>query len=382
MALPLTFRTNIVVFSGDRLFNDPTMRPDYTEALQAQLEESCLFTPMLGVNVALWDEHLGSWTGSCGYKNPKTKERLGVNEIVYIYSITKTFTAVAVLKLVERGELSLDDAASRFVPHLNLSKAITIRHLLNHTSGLPNYTELEDYGPSVSTMPGQPWKEDRILDLIRGRAPDFAPGSGWHYSNTGYFLLKRVIEALSATSFSAAMAQLIIRPLGLENTFVAEDIPSGRLTPGYSRDLNAEKRMENVAGKYHPGWCYAGLMASCVTDVVEFYKQLLLGDLLPDPLLAQLREPVPTGSRDPRFVNPCYGFGVMIDPGSEYGTLIGHSGEGPGYNPWIMHLTDFHGRALTMAIFGNTGPVGIPMLLAHDLLSRIEEVDGSRSQSR
>lgn len=349
------------------------MNPDFAEALQEQLEESALFTPMLGVNVALFDEKLGSWIGSCGYKDPKTKERLGAGEIFYIYSITKTFTAAALLKLVERGALSLDDAVCRFIHDLGLPKAITIRRLLNHTSGLPNYTELEDYGPSVAAMPGQPWKEDRIFDLIREGTRDFAPGCGWHYSNTGYFLLRKVIETLSTRSFADALAQLVIEPLGLESTFVAESLSPERLTPGYSRDLNPGRRMENIARKYHPGWCYTGLIASSAADTVKFYNDLFSGKLLPDALLAQLREPISIDKNDPRFVNPCYGLGVMIDTGAKYGPLFGHAGDGSGYNPWVMRLASFRGRAVTIAIFGNTGPVGIPMLLVNDLLSRIED---------
>ena len=351
-----------------------TMNPNYAKALQQQLDESCLFTPMLGVNVALCDGKLGSWSGCCGYKNPKTKEHLGANEIFYIYSITKTFTAVVILKLVERGELTLTAPVCRFIPNLGLLPEITVRHLLNHTSGLPNYTELEDYLPSVVATPTHPWEEGRILNLIQTGQRDFEPGGGWHYSNTGYFLLKKIIKTLSTSSFTDAMEELIIRPLGLEHTFVAEGISSHRLTPGYSRDLNPGRRMENITSKYHPGWCYTGLLASSAADVVKFYQGIFLGKLLSASLVAQLCEAVSTGKKDPRFVNPCYGLGVMIDTGSQYGTLIGHAGEGPGYNPWVMHLTNFHGRALSIAIFGNTGPVGIPLLLVNDLLSQIENV--------
>ena len=338
------------------------------------MDESFLFTPMLGISVALCDVKLGSWSGYCGYKNPKTKEHLGANEIFYIYSITKTFTAVAILKLVERGKLRLTDPVCRFIPDLGLSPVIAVKHLLNHTSGLPNYTELEDYLPSIVATPSQPWEEERILKLIQNGKRDFEPGGGWHYSNTGYFLLKKIIETLSTSSFASAMEEFIIRPLGLKNTFVVEGIPSPRLTPGYSRELSPDRRMENITNKYHPGWCYTGLLASSASDVVKFYQDLFLAKLLPAFLVAQLCEAVATGKKDPRFVNSCYGLGVMIDTGSPYGTLIGHAGEGPGYNPWVMHLTNFHGRALSIAIFGNTGPVGIPLLLVHDLLSQIKTV--------
>jgi len=259
------------------------------------------------------------------------------------------------------------------LPDLNIAETITLRQLLNHTSGLPNYSDLEDYEPSVSAAPSQPWNEKRIIELIQNDKLNFEPGHGWNYSNTGYYVLRKVIERYANATFAKAIEDFIVEPLRLANTFVAETAPCHRLTPGYSRELHPDKRMEDVRDKYHPGWCYTGLIASSTEDTVKFYHKLLTGNLLPTVLVDELRKPISIGRKDPRFGNPCYGLGVMIDTHSKYGPLIAHGGDGPGYNPWVMHLPSFYGRALTIAVFANTGHGIVPMLLIDDLLAHLTD---------
>lgn len=349
------------------------MNEQYVRKLKKQLEESFLFTPFLGANLTIRDARLGEWHATCGFQDPTSREALASDSQFYIYSITKTFTAVIVLKLVEFGQLSLDDSIQPLVPGLKIDNHITIRQLLNHTAGLPSYTDSEKYMPGVKASPAQPWAEDWVVDLLENKQPDFAPGQGWHYSNTGYFVLKQLIENVTGQSFAEAVDKFIASPLGLSATFAAVDIGSDCLTPGYSRQLHADKRMENIKYKYHPGWCYTGLIVSSTSDTVRFYHALLGGNILAPHLLDELAQPVAIGKKDPRFGNPAYGLGVMIDTSSDYGLLIGHGGDGPGYNPWVMHLPDFHGRALTMAVFANTGYGIIPKFLVNDLLAQLSD---------
>ncbi|MEN8447646.1 MAG: serine hydrolase domain-containing protein [Cyanobacteria bacterium J06555_13] len=357
------------------------MESRYAQKLQQQLETSFLFTPFLGVNVTVQDEHLGVWHSACGYTDPQTKSALSPNALFYTYSITKTFVSTIILKLVESGVLSLDGALQKYLPTLNIASTITLRQVLNHTSGLPSYTALPEYSPSVAASPGEPWPETRVLDLLQTDALDFEPGTQWRYSNTGYFALKKVIER--ELPFAEALERYITVPLGLKNTFVADRIPVAAkgengnkdntlsLTPGYGRELHPQNRMENIIYKYHPGWCYTGLIASTTEQTVLFYQALFGGDLLPPALMEQLQEPVSTGYKDPRFGEPCYGLGVMIDRDSKYGTTLFHGGQGPGFRPWVIHVPDFEGRAVTIAIFANVSSDSIPLLLADDLLGQL-----------
>ena len=351
------------------------MHQHYADKLQEQLEESSLFTPFLGINVTIYDDKLGIWDASCGYANPQTKEKLKQRGLFYIYSITKTFTAALILKLVEEGKFSLDHFGYNLLPDLKIEQSITLRQLLNHTAGLPNYTELEDYQPSVTADPDKPWKEERIVDLIKTGKLDFEPGSGWHYSNTGYFVLKKIIEHCTKLSFTDAIKKYISGPLELSNTFAAEYILSDQLVAGYGRELQAEKRMEDIRHKYHPGWCYTGMLVSSTNETAKFYHELFTSNLLSKTSTDEIIQSVSIAQGHPLFKEPCYGLGVMIDTRSKYGLLIGHGGSGPGYNPWVMHLPDFFGRALTIAVFANAGFGIIPMFLVNDLLAQIAGTD-------
>ncbi|MEO1393807.1 MAG: serine hydrolase domain-containing protein [Cyanobacteria bacterium J06634_5] len=355
------------------------MHNTYVKNLQDQLNASFLFTPFLGVNVTIHDSTLGIWHAACGYSEPTAKTAIAPNATFYTYSITKTFVAVIILKLVEAGKLSLTDRLHHLLPALKIEKAITLRQVLNHTSGLPSYTALADYSPSVSASPGKPWPESRILQLLQTDTLDFEPGNGWRYSNTGYFALKKVIEKFSERSFPEALKHYITKPLGLKNTLAMESVPKEHtplnanlsITPGYSRELHAKNRMEDIVDKYHPGWCYTGLIASTTQETARFYHALFCEELLSQAMLNHLRKPVSIGFKDPHFGNPCYGLGVMIDTQSKYGLMYSHGGQGPGFRPWVVHLPSFEGRALTLAIFANTSSSAIPLSLAGDLLSQL-----------
>lgn len=243
---------------------------------------------------------------------------------------------------------------------------------MNHQSGIKNYTNLETYQPSVKEKPGQPWNECQIDDLINKTELDFQACKGWNYSNTGYYLLRKLLEKLTGSSFSNAITELILSPIGLINTMVADRIMGDQLTPAYSRELSADGSMENVSNKYNPLWCFTGNIASTTENIVQFFDRVFVYDFLLNEQLLEMCEPISVGQPVPNFGDPCYGLGLMIDTKSKYGRLYSHSGEGPGFNSWVMHLPDFFDRPLTMAVFSNTGLPGI-IPLAYDLLSIMEQ---------
>lgn len=312
------------------------MKAALKNALQEQLDQSFLFAPCLGINVTLKDEKHGFWTGASGFSDPKTKTRMLVDGRFYIYSITKIFTAVCILQMVYNKRLSLDEPITNWLADLPFPPSVTLRTLLNHTSGVPNYTSLESYLPAVQENPSVPWSYDTVLKLTCHGKLNFEPGSSWTYSNTGYMLLLKVIEAATDKNFANVLHQNIFKPLGLHNTYVAQEIDRGDLVPGFCRYLNLQQIMENVIDKYHPGWCATGLIVSTTTDVVQFYEDIFSGRLINSQQLDQMCQPVPIGqAASPLFRTPSYGLGVMLDPKSACGAKIGHGGDGPGYNTWV-----------------------------------------------
>ena len=269
------------------------MYGDLHQRLQKALDRWQLFAPYLGTTVTVMDSRLGSWSGASGYADGDAMTPMPVNAPCYIYSITKTFTAICCLQLAEGGAFSLDDPLAQYLQDLSLSPTVTIRRLLNHTAGIPNYTELEDYVPATQASPSQPWTYEEVLSRTCQGELDFVPGEDWHYSNTGYMFLKRLVEDVTAGGFAEAIARGIINPLRLTNTYVATNVDNGRLIPGYCPELLEPDVMLNVSQTYHPDWCLTGLIVSTTGEIARLYEALFAGQLLSPKSLAEMVEWTP-----------------------------------------------------------------------------------------
>lgn len=258
-----------------------------------------------------------------------------------IYSITKTFIATAILRLVATGDLGLDAPVRAILPGLPpaIGAGVTLRRLLNHTAGLPDYGGLPGYHDDLRRDPATPWSDERFLALIAARGMRFLPGKGWAYANIGYLLLRRVLETATAGTFAQALDRLVIAPAGLRETTVLVTLDDMRaLTPGYSTALREDDAPEDVSPRYHPGWVSHGLVASTAADTARVLDALLRGDLVPEPFLGEMLAPVRVPGEHPPFVDPSYGLGVMLDPGWPAGMLVGHGGGGPGYTTAAYHI--------------------------------------------
>ncbi len=217
-----------------------------------------------------------------------------------VYSVTKTAVAAAVLLLAREGSVELD----------------SVRGLLDHTSGLRDYGSLAEYHEAVRTRPGTAWDDDEFLARTAAAGPVFAPGDGWAYSNTGYLLLRRLLDE------HGGLAAFLPR-LGLADAAVADQMddfeaavpsPSALLLDGVA----------DVRGVYDPRWVGHRTLVARAGDLVDFWRELP----------AEMLEPrtfVPIGFDAPGFVRPSYGLGVMVDPENSLGTVVGHGGGGPGY---------------------------------------------------
>lgn len=264
------------------------------------------------------------------------------------YSCTKTFIAALVLRLGEEGRLALTDPVSRWFPDLPHSSAITVRHLLNHTSGLPDYGPLAAYHQAVRRTPSRPWNSDEFLARTLAQGVLFEPGKGWSYSNIGYLLLRMIVETLTGERLAGLLAARFFHPLGLGDTFVPETVADlGRLQPSRS-GVVAEEGAVDVRRVYHPGWVSHGVVASTPADMAEFCRRLFTGAVLSRDSLAAMTTLTPVPGAPPRYGRPCYGLGIMADCASRFGMLLGHNGGGPGYGASVFHAPDHHGGPLTV----------------------------------
>lgn len=273
------------------------------------------------------------------------------------YSITKTFTAALVLQLCEAGRLGLDDRLTTWLPRIDRAERIRVRQLLNHTAGIPDYGANRAYHDELRSSPATPWSFERFGEETFDRGLRFEPGQGWAYSNPGYMLLRRIVEEVSGTSYRALISERVVRPLGLERTFVAESIDDlAALAPGTSRALSLDGTPRDVRACYHPGWVSHGVVASTASDVARFLDALFGGALLSRASVARMLELValpaesPAAAPEPappsRWRRPSYGLGLMADPASPWGLIAGHNGGGPGYAASAFHAFELGGATV------------------------------------
>ncbi|MER7175858.1 serine hydrolase domain-containing protein [Streptomyces mesophilus] len=291
------------------------------------------------------------WFGSSGVADTSTNRKPVSYDRYRIGSTTKTFTATVLLQLVGEGRLSLDDSVEKWLPGVvqgngHDGSRITVRQLLNHTSGIFNYTN--DAGV-LAKLVGQGFLDHRFdsvlpQDLVRtamGHAPDFAPGTSWAYSNTNFILAGMIVEKVSGRSLSAEVNRRIIGPLGLGNTYLpgrSTSIvgPHGR---AYSKLMTGDPAAPvHDVTEMSATWAgSAGDMISTAGDINRFYGALLSGRLLRPAQQKEMFTAVETVNWIP---NTGYGLGMIRQKLSCGVQVWGHGGTIHGSLSWSMGLRD------------------------------------------
>ena len=238
-----------------------------------------------------------------------------------IGSISKQFTAAAVLFLAQEGKLTLDDPVSKYLPELTRAREVTIRMLLSHTSGYQDYWP-EDY---VMTSMMAPTTAQHILDVWGKRPLDFDPGTQWQYSNTNYVIAGRIVEQVSGMPLIDLLEKRIFLPLGMVNVYDADASRLPATDPtGYERHALGPPRPSPQEGA---GWMFAaGELAMPAHDLALWDISLIDRSLLSPASYAQMFTPVLLKNGD----NSGYGLGVFLKRRDGH-AMIEHSGEVSGF---------------------------------------------------
>jgi D-alanyl-D-alanine carboxypeptidase len=277
---------------------------------------------------------------------------LSTDASFYIYSVTKSLIAAAVLHQVSTGCLGLDAPIQDYWPNFPLATPITLRQILSHTSGLPDYGGLPAYHESVKTTPGAPWSPGTFLDVASRRGLLFDPGQGWSYSNIGYLALKLLLEKVTGQSMQDYLDELYFTPLGLTQTFVAASLDDvAGLTPGYTSIFGSE--LEDMSQRYHPGWVSHGVVVSTASELATMMHALITGHIIDLTLVDQMAQPVHSLGPHPPLQNVGCGLGLFMDTASPYGRVAGHNGGGPGYSIAAFHFSALADRPTTIAAATN-----------------------------
>jgi D-alanyl-D-alanine carboxypeptidase len=278
--------------------------------------------------------------------------------IVPIYSITKTLTAICALKLAESRLLRLEDPIGAIVTDVDLPRAITLTHLLRHTSGLRDYGGQRQYHEAVRSHPSHPWTREQFVDAVVPKGLLFEPGTGWSYSNVGYMLIVDAIERATGHPFATVLDHIVAAPLGLRNTFTLEQPSDMQLcVAGFGTDVTIDGSMRDVRDVYHPGWCAPRLVASTAAETTRIYDALFTGELLESRMLDRMLAlvPMPGTSGAPPSIGA--GMGVYSDAASKHGLNYHHGGGGPGYSTSVTIYPETPQGRVAIAVFLDSSEV-------------------------
>jgi D-alanyl-D-alanine carboxypeptidase len=284
-----------------------------------------------GVIVGVWAPGEGSYVKAYGTADTTSGEPLQVEDRVRIASITKTFVATVVLQLVDEGRLGLDETIEKYLPQVPAANAITVRHLLSHSSGLYDYED-QAFMKSVVADPLKVWDPQQLLSLATAHPADFAPGSSCAYSNTNYIALGIIVEQVTGDRLGEEIKNRIIIPLGLAATeFPTGPEITGEFSHGYT-DLNDPGVLSDIT-RIDMSWDWAaGAMISNLDDLEVWARALTGGELISEELQKQRLTWLNMPAYGP-WVS--YGLGIM-----KIGPLMGHSGADPGYNSAMYYLPE------------------------------------------
>jgi CubicO group peptidase (beta-lactamase class C family) len=289
-----------------------------------------------------------------GLITAEATERQEAQPLVPWWSFSKTVLAAAALALVDRRRLALDTPVA--------GAPYTLRHLLQHTSGLPDYGPNPDYHRAVADGES-PWTTDELLRRVNPSTLLFGPGTKFSYSNVGYLFVRQIIERTADADLNDALRALVFNPLGIEGVFVAS-------TPD-----EFDAVVWRNARRYDPRWVYHGCVVGSLSWAATCLHRLIYGDLLAPATKSAMRVPRSYDADTKAAEDFGYGLGLMIEPARNGERLVGHAGSGPGST-----ITVFSGlmgkRTFSAAV--NTDTAGtLPAVIGH--LRTLVEVTFDRS---
>ncbi|AKJ13161.1 peptidase [Streptomyces incarnatus] len=281
--------------------------------------EAAVAAGVPGVTATAEDRH-GTWSTTAGVGDLRTGRPRSTADRYRVGSITKTFVATVLLQLEAEGRLSLDDTVDTWLPgvvrgHGHDGRRITIRRLLNHTSGIFDYTSDADFGRAVFTRDGfarhryDTYTPGELVTIALRHEPYFAPGTSWKYSNTNYVLAGMVIEKVTGHPYATEIERRLIAPLRLRGT----SLPGTRITVprpssrAYSKFNDPTSPAYDVTTLNPSLASSAGEMISDSADLDRFYGALLGGKLLPPAQLKEMKTTVEATG----IPNTRYGLGLM-----------------------------------------------------------------------
>lgn len=262
------------------------------------------------------------YTNAIGFSDVENKKKADINTVYRIGSITKTFTAVLVMKAVEDKKLALDTKLSQFFPKIKNADKITIEYLLNHRSGIHSYTDDNLY----LTYYTQPVSKEKLIDIIEKGGSDFEPGSTYQYSNSNYTLLAYILEKVYKKPYSELIEKFIAQPLNLKYTKVGGKIDTSKNNANSYSYINNSYVKSPETDMSVPGG--AGSLVSTPSELIIFMNGLTSGKLISKQSFEKMKQ-----------FKDGYGFGLVELPFNEK-RGFGHNGGIDNFNSVLYYFPD------------------------------------------
>ncbi|MER5770367.1 serine hydrolase domain-containing protein [Streptomyces sp. NPDC001985] len=343
----------------------PELDASVAERLDTAVQRVMREARVPGVTVGLWAAGKGGYVRSFGVADKAGGAPMEPGLNMRIGSETKTFTVTAVLELVDRGAVGLDDPIERYVEGVPNGDRITLRDLAGMRSGLFNYSMDEDFFRALTSDPERPFTPEELLDYSFKHPVRFQPGAEFEYSNTNAILLGLVVEKAGGMPLNEFIEENVLEPAGLHRTL----FPTGAEFPaphahGYT-DQTASGEVED-ATDWNPSWGWAaGAMISDLGNLRSWARTVATGTLLTPETQAERLRTGPT-----TIPGAGYGLGIFNVRG-----WIGHNGSLPGYESLTIHLPE---EEATLVVLLNTDIVhdgAEPSTLFGEAVTRIVTPD-------
>lgn len=374
--LPVIFALLLAVSTTFAQTNTNALR----QKLQANIDEWHKNAKFAGatVGVCMADGHCFGL--ATGFSNLETKTPMKPNDILLAGSVGKTYVAAVALQLVKEGKINLDERVEKYLgqekwfARLPNSKDITVRQLMNHTSGLIRYEFKDQFTKDLTANADKVWRPEELVAYILDEKAPFEAGKGWDYSDTNYIVLGMIIEKVTGKKYYDLAKRRVLKPLKLENTIAQDSRTIKGLVQGYAGADNPFGGTDRMIsdGKFaiNPQFEWTGGgMATTAEDLARWAKFMYEGKAFDASLLPQMLDGVsaPMLGKETK-----YGLGVIIRP-TRAGLAYGHSGFFPGYMTEMMYFPE-HKIAVAVqvntSVFQNLGkPLGRVLVEMYEMIT-------------
>jgi D-alanyl-D-alanine carboxypeptidase len=354
------------------------------QKLQAKLDEWHKNGKFAGATVGVVLADGSSFGLATGFADLQTKRQMKPTDLMLAGSVGKTYAAAVALQLVGEGKINLDEKVEKYLGNekwfarLPNAKDITVRQLMNHTSGLVRYEFKDQFTKDLTANPDKVWRPEELLAYLFGEKAAFEAGKGWDYSDTNYIVLGMIIEKVSGKKYYDEADRRILKPLNFKNTFPQDSRTIKNLIQGYAGENNpfggTDAMIQNGKFAINPQfeWTGGGMVSNSV-DLARWAKTMYEGRAFDPKLLPQMLEGVsaPMLGRETK-----YGLGVLIRP-TRAGLTYGHSGFFPGYMTDVMYFPE-HKIAVAVQV-NSSVPQNLGKPLGRVLVETAETILGKET---